>query len=81
MTSSLAKVHFPKDDVIKNNGLEKLKGNGHAKLFDREHDGEEYQGLNISKETMKDIINNNSKNKRAIDEGTSITLDNKNFGG
>ena len=62
-------------------GLEKLKGNGHAKLFDREHDGEEYQGLNISKETMKDIINNNSKNKRAIDEGTSITLDNKNFGG
>lgn len=26
MTSSLAKVHFPKDDVIKNNGLEKLKG-------------------------------------------------------
>ncbi len=62
--------------------LEKLKGNGHAKLFDRDHDGEEYQGLNISKETMKDIIKANSKqNKRAIEAGTSITPgDNKNLG-
>ena len=62
-------------------GLEKLKGNGHAKLFDREHDGEEYQGLNISKEIMKEIIKANAKqNKRAIDAGTSITPgDNKNI--
>ena len=65
----------------KDSGLEKLKGNGHSKLFNGDHDGTEYQGLYIDKETMKDIINNNSKNKRAIDEGTSITLDNKNFGG
>ncbi|WP_305303152.1 FtsK/SpoIIIE domain-containing protein [Romboutsia ilealis] len=62
-------------------GLEKLKGNGHAKLFDRAHDGEEYQGLNISKEIMKEIIKANAKqNKRAIDAGTSITPgDNKNI--
>ena len=69
------------NEVFNPENLEKLKGNGHSKLFNGDHDGTEYQGLYIDKETMKDIINNNSKNKRAIDEGTSITLDNKNFGG
>lgn len=53
-------------------GLENLKGNGHSKLFDNKHDGTEYQGLYISKDTMKEIINNNSKqNKRAIEGATS----------
>ena len=63
-------------------GLEKLKGNGHSKLFDSKHDGIEYQGLYISKDTMKDIINNNLKqNKRAAVAGTTTTLgDNKNIG-
>ncbi|MEG2984119.1 MAG: FtsK/SpoIIIE domain-containing protein [Peptostreptococcaceae bacterium] len=60
-------------------GLEKLKGNGHSKLFDNKHDGTEYQGLYISKDTMKEIINNNLKqNKRAAVAGTTTTLgDNK----
>ena len=66
----------------KDSGLEKLKGNGHSKLFNGDHDGTEYQGLYIDKETMKEIINNNLQNKRAMDVGTPITLnDNKNFGG
>jgi hypothetical protein len=62
-------------------GLEDLKGDGHAKLFDREHDGTEYQGLNISKETMKSIIKANSKqNKRAdVAVTTSTPGDNKNL--
>lgn len=61
--------------------LHKLKGNGHSKLFNGDYDAEEFQGLYISKEMMKDIIRANSKqNKRAIEAGTSITLgDNKNF--
>lgn len=62
-------------------GLEKLKGNGHAKLFDGLHDGVEFQGLYIDKETMKDIIKANCKqNKRVIEAGTPITPGvNKNF--
>lgn len=64
-----------RSDIIAPNGeLQKLKGNGHAKLFDSIHDGTEYQGLYISKDTMKEIIGNNLKqNKRAIEAGTSIT--------
>ncbi|QEZ68936.1 hypothetical protein D4A35_08315 [Paraclostridium bifermentans] len=60
-------------------GLESLKGDGHSKLFDNKHDGTEYQGLYISKNTMKEIINNNLKqNKRAAVDGTTTTLgDNK----
>ena len=65
----------------KDSGLEKLKGNGHSKIFNGDHDGTEYQGLYIDKQTMKDIINNNRKNKRAIEAGTPITLDdNKKLG-
>lgn len=53
-------------------GLEKLKGDGHSKLFDNKHDGTEYQGLYISKDIMKEIINNNLKqNKRAIEVAPS----------
>lgn len=65
-----------RSDIIAPNGqLQKLKGNGHAKLFDSTHDGTEYQGLYISKETMKEIINNNLKqNKRAAVAGTTTTL-------
>lgn len=55
-------------------GLEKLKGNGHAKLFDGSHDGAEYQGLNISKDIMKEIIEANKKqNKRVAVAGTTTT--------
>lgn len=55
-------------------GLENLKGNGHSKLFDGKHDAEEFQGLYIDKETMKEIINNNLKqNKRAAVAGTTTT--------
>lgn len=73
-----------RSEIIAGEGaeLEKLKGNGHAKLFDGEHQGTEYQGMYISKETMKDIINNNLKqNKRVALAGTNTTLgDNKNIG-
>lgn len=64
-------------------GLEKLKGNGHSKLFDGSHDGTEYQGLYIDKQVMKDIIKANSKqNKKVASAGTLTTLngDNKNLG-
>lgn len=62
------------DIIVPDGELHKLKGDGHAKLFDSKHDGAEYQGLYISKETMKEIINNNLRqNKRAIEAGTSIT--------
>lgn len=53
-------------------GLEKLKGNGHAKLFDGHHDGIEFQGLYIDEMLMKDII------KGATTAATVITPDNKN---
>ena len=54
--------------------LHKLKGNGHSKLFDGSHDGAEYQGLYISKDTMKSIIRANSKqNKRVASAGTLTT--------
>ncbi|MCR8744378.1 FtsK/SpoIIIE domain-containing protein [Romboutsia lituseburensis] len=57
-------------------GLEKLKGNGHSKLFNGNHDGTEYQGLYISKEVMKDIIKNNCiKEKGASVAGTTNTPD------
>ena len=39
-------------------GLEKLKGNGHAKLFPGER---EFQGYYISKEVVNEIISNNLK--------------------
>lgn len=65
-----------------NADLQFLEGDGHAKLFDREHGGVEYQGLNITKSTMKGIIKANSKqNKRAALAGTNATHgDNKNIG-
>ena len=51
-----------RSDIIAPDGdLHKLKGNGHSKLFDGEHQGTEYQGLYISKETMKQIIEQNKK--------------------
>lgn len=71
-----------RSDIIAPNGnLHKLKGNGHSKLFDGTHDGAEYQGLYIDKETMKTIIKVNLKqNKRAASAGTLTTHgDNKNF--
>jgi hypothetical protein len=63
-------------------GLENLKGDGHSKLFSSSHEGTEYQGLYISKEMMKDIINANLKeNKRAAVGGTTTTQgDNKKLG-
>lgn len=42
----------------KDSGLEKLRGEGNNKLFNSTHQGVEYQGFYISKETMKDIIYN-----------------------
>ena len=63
-------------------GLENLKGNGHAKIFDGYNAGEEIQGLFISKETMKDIIAANSKqNKRTAVAGTTTVLDDNEFPG
>ena len=63
-------------------GLENLKGNGHAKIFDGYNAGEEIQGLFISKETMKDIIAANSKqNKRVQVAVTTKTLDDNKFPG
>lgn len=63
-------------------GLENLKGNGHAKIFDGYNDGEEIQGLFISKEAMKDIIAANSKqNKRTAVAGTTTVLDDNEFPG
>ena len=63
-------------------GLENLKGNGHAKIFDGYNAGEEIQGLFISKEAMKDIIAANSKqNKRTTVAGTTTVLDDNKFPG
>lgn len=54
-----------RSDIIAPNGdLHKLKGNGHSKLFDGIHDGTEYQGLYIDKETMKTIIKANLKQNK-----------------
>ena len=54
-----------RSDIIAPNGnLHKLKGNGHSKLFDGSHDGTEYQGLYIDKETMKSIIKANLKQNK-----------------
>ena len=39
-------------------GLEKLKGNGHAKLFPGDI---EFQGYYISKEVVNEIVSNNLK--------------------
>lgn len=70
-----------RSEIIAGEGadLHKLKGNGHSKLFDGEHNGTEYQGLYIDKETMKAIIKANLKqNKRVASAGTLTTLgDNK----
>ena len=72
-----------RSEIIAGEGanLHKLKGNGHSKLFCGDHDGTEYQGLYIDKETMKDIIKANLKqNKRAVRGATPTTHgDNKNF--
>lgn len=67
-----------RSDIIAgtNSGLENLKGNGHSKLFNGDYDGSEYQGLYISKETMKEVINNNCiKEKGASVGGTTNTPD------
>ena len=54
-----------RSDIIAPDGaLHKLKGNGHSKLFDGEHQGIEYQGLYIDKETMKTIIKANLKQNK-----------------
>lgn len=64
------------DIIVPNGKLHKLKGEGHAKLFDSTHDGTEYQGLYIDKETMKDIIKANlNQNKRAVRGATPTTHD------
>lgn len=72
-----------RSEIIAGEGanLHKLKGNGHSKLFCGDHEGTEYQGLYIDKETMKDIIKANLKqNKRAVRGATPTTHgDNKNF--
>ena len=65
-----------RSEIIAGEGadLHKLKGNGHSKLFDGEHQGTEYQGLYIDKETMKTIIKANLKqNKRVASAGTPTT--------
>ena len=49
------------DIIVPDGNLHKLKGEGHAKLFDGSHSGTEYQGLYISKNTMKSIIKANLK--------------------
>ena len=69
------------DIIAPDASLHKLKGNGHSKLFDGSHDGTEYQGLFIDKDTMKKIINANLKqNKRVASAGTPTTHgDNKNI--
>lgn len=51
-------------------GLEKLKGNGHAKLFDRDHEGVEYQGFNITKDTMYEILEENKRAALAVTNAT-----------
>ena len=54
-----------RSDIIAPDGnLHKLKGNGHSKLFDGDHQGTEYQGLYIDKETMKTIIKANLKQNK-----------------
>lgn len=75
------------DIIIEDGELNKLKGKGHMKVFDCDDYGTEIQVLWIDDDIVESIAQNNLKrsfkqNKRAIDEGTSITLDdNKNFGG
>jgi S-DNA-T family DNA segregation ATPase FtsK/SpoIIIE len=45
-----------RSDIIEQGAnLQDLKGNGHAKLYDGQHNGVEYQGLYISKDMMKEI--------------------------
>lgn len=43
------------------NGLENLRGEGHNKIFCSDFNGVEYQGLYISKDIMKEIINKHTK--------------------
>ena len=44
----------------KDSGLEKLKGYGNNKVFFPEHpEGIEYQEFDITKEIIKEIVNNN----------------------
>lgn len=57
-------------------GLENLSGEGHNKLYSSEHQGIEYQGLYISKETMKEIINKHKK--RTTEGATSVVPTNNN---
>ncbi|HSQ88705.1 FtsK/SpoIIIE domain-containing protein [Romboutsia sp.] len=45
-------------------GLEKLKGEGNNKLFNAKYQGVEYQGIYVSKEQMKEVINNNRKKEQ-----------------
>ena len=70
------------DIIAPDAALHKLKGNGHSKLFDGKHDGTEYQGLYIDKETMKDIIKSNLKNNKRVVSVPALATpgDNKNFG-
>ncbi|MBQ8998014.1 MAG: hypothetical protein IJ086_04885 [Clostridium sp.] len=58
--------HKTRDDIRSKiitgeSGLEKLKGKGNNMLYNSQHYGTEYQGLYISKEVMKDIINKHKK--------------------
>lgn len=58
--------HKTKDDIRSKiisgeSGLEKLKGEGNNMLYNSSHNGTEYQGLYISKEVMKDIVNKHKK--------------------
>ena len=57
-------------------GLENLSGEGHNKLYCSDFKGVEYQGLYISKEVMKDIINKHKK--KATEVAPSVAPANKN---
>lgn len=57
-------------------GLENLSGEGHNKIYCSEHQGVEYQGLYISKEIMKEIINKHKK--RTTEVAPSVVSANNN---
>ena len=59
-------------------GLEKLEGKGKFKLYDSKYPGLEFQSYKVTKEVLKDIV---EQNKRAVKVAPSTTLtDNKNIG-
>lgn len=59
----------------KDSGLEKLKGNGHNKIFCSDYQGVEYQSFFVSKKLMKDIVCNKKDNSRI-----NIKQNNSNIG-